>query len=664
MRASPLTVLSLATAGVFIAAVPAAAQENQLCLMCHGDVAMFSGMEDPTQLVVTEEEYTASVHGALGMRCVLCHQGYVGFPHAEDLPPPNCGGCHGAVERVYRESLHGYALQRGVQTAPTCASCHGSHDVRRADDPEARTQHENVPAMCAACHGAAGLRTEEAVRLPQTFGAYAQSVHGRNGAGEAARCTDCHGVHDLRGPLDPASKINHVNVAATCGQCHVEVHRLYDASIHGRALRAGLADSPTCTDCHGEHLILSHEDPEARTYDARLATETCGECHGDSEIIAKYGMQGGVIGTYEDSYHGWASRRDYERAATCVSCHTTHAVLPASDSASTIHPANLTATCRQCHPEADTEFATSYTHITASMAANPINYWIRAFYYVLIALTIGLMALHNAVVMNYYLIERRREERRVGYVTRLDRIQVTQHMLNAVAFIVLVVTGFALRFPDAWWVRWLTAIGMSEPVRSNVHRIAAVLLIAVAVSHVLYVLMTRRGKRELRAMLPEWRDVKDAVGYLRYYTWQSREHPRFGRYDYTQKAEYWALVWGTVIMAVTGFVLWFPVEAVRILPWWIVPASQTIHYYEAWLATLAILVWHLFFVIVHPDAYPMNWAWLTGRLPEEFVKHHHARWYEEELADSDSQESAETDSAAAAPGSRARQAEGTVRTDR
>ncbi len=88
-------------------------------------------------------------------------------------------------------------------------------------------------------------------------------------------------------------------------------------------------------------------------------------------------------------------------------------------------------------------------------------------------------------------------------------------MLNAVAFILLVITGFALRFPEAWWVQWLTAIGMSEPVRSNLHRIAAVGLIAVAVSHVLYIVMTRRGKDEFKAMLPQWRDATDATQYLR-----------------------------------------------------------------------------------------------------------------------------------------------------
>jgi cytochrome b subunit of formate dehydrogenase len=85
-------------------------------------------------------------------------------------------------------------------------------------------------------------------------------------------------------------------------------------------------------------------------------------------------------------------------------------------------------------------------------------------------------------------------------------------------------------------------------------------------------------------------------------------------------------------MALTGFILWFPAQAMKIFPWWAVTASQTIHYYEAWLATLAIIVWHFFFVIFHPEEYPMNWTWLTGRMSEHSVKHHHARWYEDEIA--------------------------------
>ena len=116
-----------------------------------------------------------------------------------------------------------------------------------------------------------------------------------------------------------------------------------------------------------------------------------------------------------------------------------------------------------------------------------------------------------------------------------------------------------------------------------------------------------------------------------YHTFRSEKRVKFGRYDYMQKAEYWALVWGTIVMVLTGLVLWFPTLTARFLPGILIPASQTIHYYEAWLATLAILVWHFFFVILHPEEYPMSWTWLTGKMTKEAAKEHHGEWYEEEF---------------------------------
>jgi cytochrome b subunit of formate dehydrogenase len=120
---------------------------------------------------------------------------------------------------------------------------------------------------------------------------------------------------------------------------------------------------------------------------------------------------------------------------------------------------------------------------------------------------------------------------------------------------------------------------------------------------------------------------------IRYYTWLGNKRVEFSRYDYSQKAEYWALIWGTVLMILSGLILWFPQWSVKIFPSWIVPAAQTVHYYEAWLATLAVLVWHFFFVIFHPEQYPMSWTWLTGKMSEEEVRTNHGRWYREISAD-------------------------------
>ena len=620
-----LLILSLPEKGV--------AQDQDPCLMCHAQTAMFEATGEPNRYVVTPEHLEGSVHGAFGLSCSSCHQG-MEFPHPENSQA-SCSPCHSDLEADFAESLHGYALARGNERAPICSTCHGNHQILSSADPRSATHKARLPATCIECHGQPGLQTDEYVRLPRSFEQYALSVHGQGtarGVTAAASCSDCHSVHALKGPADPRSRINPINVSSTCGQCHPGVQVQYDRSIHGRALQAGVSDSPTCTNCHGEHLILSHDDPEARVSGVHQAVETCGECHNDPRINAKYGLQEGVVGSYMDSYHGWATRSGDGQSATCIDCHTAHLVLPEEDPASTVSAQNLVSTCGQCHEGANASFASSYDHTSTSITANPINRIIRLIYIWMIALVIGGMVLHNLIIMNYYMIRRRRElDGDEASVTRFTLNEVIQHMALTVSFIALVITGFALRFPEAWWVRWLGVAGMTEGVRGILHRASGVVLILTSVYHAWYLMATRRGRDELVALLPTWKDVTDVIENLLYYTFRSKKKVRFGRYDYTQKAEYWALVWGTFIMALTGLFLWFPALVSRFLPSLVITASQTVHYYEAWLATLAIIVWHFFFVIFHPEEYPMSWTWITGKATEKFVKEHHTQWYEDEI---------------------------------
>lgn len=190
-------------------------------------------------------------------------------------------------------------------------------------------------------------------------------------------------------------------------------------------------------------------------------------------------------------------------------------------------------------------------------------------------------------------------------------------------------------------------MGMTEAIRGDIHRVAGVVLMFTSFYHAYYVLATRRGREELRAIRPSLQDWRDFIQTLRFHTFRSEEKAEFGRYDYSQKAEYWALVWGTGLMAVTGLVLWFPTAVVRFLPGVVIPASQTIHFYEAVLAGLVILVWHLFFVIFHPEEYPMSWTWLTGKMTKESAETHHGRWLREEMArEADASTGVEADPAA------------------
>ena len=163
-------------------------------------------------------------------------------------------------------------------------------------------------------------------------------------------------------------------------------------------------------------------------------------------------------------------------------------------------------------------------------------------------------------------------------------------------------------------------LGMGEKLRGIIHRIAGVVLIGAGIYHVFYLAIAREGRRLLRDIAPRPKDAFDAWGTMRYYLGLSREKPKFGRFNYAEKAEYWALVWGTALMGLTGIMMWAKVWVGNLLARWWVDVATAIHFYEAILATLAILVWHFYQVFFDPDVYPMNWAWWDGKMPVEHYR--------------------------------------------
>lgn len=148
-------------------------------------------------------------------------------------------------------------------------------------------------------------------------------------------------------------------------------------------------------------------------------------------------------------------------------------------------------------------------------------------------------------------------------------------------------------------------------------------MVAASLYHVGYLFLTVRGRQLLRDLWWKWKDVRDVIATLKYNTGLSAQRPMYDRFSYIEKSEYWALVWGTAVMAATGFVMWFDNTFIGLLTKLGYDVSRTIHFYEAWLASLAILVWHFYFVIFNPEAYPMNMAWLTGRLTEKEMREEH-----------------------------------------
>jgi len=231
---------------------------------------------------------------------------------------------------------------------------------------------------------------------------------------------------------------------------------------------------------------------------------------------------------------------------------------------------------------------------------------------------IGGMLLHNFILWRAKVIARRKEQHE--FVMRMPLRFRLQHATLLTSFIVLVLTGFALKFPDSWFASMLS---LGEHRRHLLHRIAAVVLMGVSVYHIFDIAFSREGRKLVRDLFPRLDDARGAWQNVSYYLGLSSRKPEFARFNYAEKAEYWALVWGMIVMAVTGVMLWAKVLVGNHMPRWWLDVATAIHFYEAVLATLAIIVWHFYQVFFDPDVYPMNWAWWDGKMTLHHYRDEH-----------------------------------------
>jgi cytochrome b subunit of formate dehydrogenase len=595
------------------------------CLACHADASMAKEVDGKqASLAVDEAKFKGSVHSVFS--CTDCHSDIKSAPHENPPAKPQCATCHAEEQAAYDRGFHSEAVKRGDKQAANCQSCHGAvHEILPSTDSKSKVHRTNIPATCGSCHGQKFVM-QASGHTAQPFLNYQESVHGKSIArdgdkSKAAVCTDCHGSHEILNGANPKSSIAKANVPFTCAKCHDKVEQEFMASIHGQAVTRGNWQAPVCTDCHGIHGIKAPSDPNSSVNAQNLARSTCARCHESVRLAGEFGFEGRRTSTYMASYHGLASQAGSRVVANCASCHGVHNILPSSDPKSTINQANLIKTCGTCHPGATEKFVQGKVHVDAPLSADIGSVavrWIRRMYLTLIFVTIGSMLLHNLIIWRRKALVRRNEHRRI--VRRMDKNQRVQHLTLLISFFVLVLTGFALKYPDSWFASLLS---LNETLRGILHRIAGGVLIAGGVYHVVYLVASREGRRLMTAMLPEPKDAIDARDTMRHYLGFNVPKPQFKRFNYAEKAEYWALVWGTIVMASTGLALWFKVVVGHVLPRWWLDVATAIHFYEAVLATLAILVWHFYQVFFDPDTYPMNWAWFDGKMSIEHYQEEH-----------------------------------------
>lgn len=550
--------------------------------------------------------------------CLDCHPGAESDEHLDGGLTPGCADCHDEVVEELNVSVHGQDGGAAEWASGGCQVCHGSiHRLVAQTDPESPIYSTRVAETCGSCHADPDLAADLGIRLVQPLAAYTASVHARALAegGEGARCSSCHGAHDILPAASAGSHVNRGHLVETCADCHGKIAERFAASVHGKAAAHGVQDSPVCTDCHGEHRILGPLQKDSPVYATNIPKLTCGRCHGDLRLSDKFGVAEDSVPAYADSFHGLASRSGALTVANCSSCHGVHDILPSTDLLAHTHPANLAETCGHCHPGAGSRFAIGPVHILPNRSEHAAVFWIRWVYLILIFGTIGGMVLHN-------LLDLLRKAQQGPPVTPLRRRGMPErmsagfriaHALLALSFIVLAYTGFALKYPESWWAAPLLLWESSFGLRGWIHRLAAVVMVVAVVVHVVHVFLDHRARRAILAMLPNGDDVTELRAKLSYLLGRSSVPPPDPWLGYAEKAEYLAVVWGTVIMAVTGFLLWFQDLTLRWLPSWVADVATVVHFYEAVLATLAIIVWHFYSVMFDPAVYPMDMAWLHGR---------------------------------------------------
>lgn len=332
--------------------------------------------------------------------CSNCH-GYHTVAPARDLRAKTCKECHSLPYSEFQSGVHARGIPKGTEAA-SCWDCHGYHDIQGSDHPRSPIHHQNLPATCGRCHSDRALMTKYGVKAADAYSLFMDSIHGRalrhqGQQASAAVCSDCHGSHGVKPTTDPASRVSKQNLGRTCGQCHAPISSQFKGSIHGRELEKGNVSAPSCGDCHPAHRIVT---VASNNWKLSIIGE-CGTCHKD------------LLATYRHTYHGKITNLGYMRVAKCVDCHGAHAILPASDPGSNISPLNLLQTCRQCHPEANANFAKMVVHVDyTSRTGQPHLYWTWIFMTILLVAVFGFFGIHTVLWVIRGWIERiRRRER-------------------------------------------------------------------------------------------------------------------------------------------------------------------------------------------------------------------------------------------------------------
>ena len=593
-----------------------------------------------TTLPVTAANIQQSAHASQTLdntTCLTCHDGKQG-----KLEVPGADGENRALHEIVPDKYG-----KSVHARMECVACH----TNITDNVSPHRKSAAKAPDCAQCHQALWDKAKQTgttsarprlETVAKNIEAYKKSFHARpnldNPTQPNAVCSECHNTHSFNVPADkksPEYAAWRKEIPALCGNCHDEQLETFAESVHGEeVLDKNNAKAPVCTSCHTNHEITNTSLDSFKL----LNNEECGNCHKDN------------LKTYRDTYHGQVTRLGYAETAKCYNCHGSHGILSAKNPESTVHPNNRLETCQECHdgkkrPLATAGFVTFGPHAHSHDFAKYPQMWIATKF--MLALLIGVFAffwLHSGL-WYYREWQDRKVHKAVPHVRTeglpQDEKKFFQrfpagwriaHLAFALITMTLVLTGSAALFAHTSWAPVVAqALGGARGL-ALIHRVAATLFISIFFIHFIYVMQKLLRDRSFRwfgpdSLVPNWKDLSDVVGMFKWFFGKG-EKPRFDRWTYFEKFDYWAVFWGVSIIGASGLLLAFPTVTATFLPGWIFNVATVVHGEEAFLAAVFLFTVHFFNNHFRPDKLPPpDIVMFTGTQSlEEFRREHPAQY--------------------------------------
>lgn len=345
-----------------------------LCGKCHQEGAPVQRARDIHQDHILEN-FSESIHGEGLLRkglivapsCASCHTPHSILPHTDPTSSiarkniaTTCTKCHAEIELVHRKVIKGELWEKEANVLPACVDCHQPHKVRKVYYTQGMADKD-----CMRCHEKKELKASDDGR--SLFVNTDEVSHSRH---TKIACSQCHS--DVNSShLRPCETIKK---KVDCASCHAEVGQQYVVSVHGRLAGRNDPNAPTCKECHGTHGVKGKIDPQSATF-ATNVPDLCARCHreGQKAAVRYAGEQHQIIERYTESTHGKGLMKSgLTVTAMCTNCHTAHAILPKSDSLSSVNPKNLPSTCGRCHHGIEEKFEKSVHSVLVTKTDKPL----------------------------------------------------------------------------------------------------------------------------------------------------------------------------------------------------------------------------------------------------------------------------------------------------